>query len=30
MKLINGSLLAILLFSGQVMAADNNAKTAVG
>ena len=30
MKLINSSLLAILLFSGPVMAADSNAKTAVG
>ena len=30
MKLFNGSLLAILLFSSQVMAADSNAKTAVG
>ena len=30
MKLINSSMLAILLFSGQAMAADSNAKTAVG
>ena len=30
MKLINGSLLAILLFSSQVMAENSNAKTAVG
>ena len=30
MKLINGLLLAILLFSTQAMAGDNNAKTAVG
>lgn len=30
MKLINYPLVAILLFSTQVMAGDNNAKTAVG
>jgi hypothetical protein len=30
MKLINSSLLAILLFSGHAMAENSNAKTAVG
>ena len=30
MKLINGLLLATVLFSGQVMAENSNAKTAVG